>query len=363
MASDDVFFPQTILELPESLSEKPDPELPKMWRVAPSMATLTNTPFEYIIPDLLMKDGILMLSGDFGTFKSYLTYFIADAVSKGSEFINRKCQKHPVLILDRENALARVSLRRHQVFGQTPPDNVRILSNFSEISAPELDDKGLLEICRVVRPVIVIDSLTDFRMGKKENVPDEMSDLFRIIHALIRAGAVGVIILHHKPKDGADYRGSTGIPAQLDTAFTVTKKGTTNVQLKAFKVRDGEPIIIEIKLRFTYVPGEKEAIAVDYEVVQSGQTAEYELEHDIEEYVKEHDGCSPEEIRIGIRKGKSIVTEAVHRLLEERKLFDSDASLGGGAGTKRGGRGNKLRLSVIPPDPPVSPHKTVRNPR
>jgi hypothetical protein len=93
--------------------------------------------------------------------KTYLTLLIADAVGRGGRFAERKCQSHPVLLLDRENSLQTLSARRSKLQGLFRANNVRIVGQFGRHQAPEIDDPELLRVCEKIKPVIIVDSLVD----------------------------------------------------------------------------------------------------------------------------------------------------------------------------------------------------------
>lgn len=102
-------FAATLKELCENSQE------PSLWKQAPSFASLQEKKFEWIVPDLVPADNVVILTGDFGSFKSYISYFLADAISGGGKFVGRTCRQHRVLILDRENAHQTVYLRKNKI--------------------------------------------------------------------------------------------------------------------------------------------------------------------------------------------------------------------------------------------------------
>ena len=291
-----------------------------------------------MVPDLLAAENIVLLTGDFGTGKSYISYFLADAISTGGEFVERQCQQHPVLILDRENPHSTVYLRRGKVGNLKERDNVRILSLFTEVPAPDFNDAQLLELCARIKPVIIVDSLAEFHPGKKEVDPDDMTQVFQSVRGLITAGAVAVVILHHVPKSGGSYRGTTAIPAAVDGAIEVSKsKGV--VTLKGFKARDSEERVIELKIKFG-------STAVTYEVLDPGLDSEEQFQETIRAYVMEHDGCSIKDVAKGIHKREESVRDGVSAMLRIGKLYnigDKPSDI------NKGGRGNSVKLSVKPP--------------
>lgn len=45
-------------------------------------AIIEEAPLEFIIPGLIVKDETTMMTGDFGSFKTYMSYFFADVSVK-----------------------------------------------------------------------------------------------------------------------------------------------------------------------------------------------------------------------------------------------------------------------------------------
>jgi RecA-family ATPase len=77
----------------------------------------------------------------------------------------------------------------------------------------QLNDKILNEICRKFQPVVIVDSLVDYiPIGRSEQDPATMREVMAGFTKLIISGATAVVLLHHTPKDGEDYRGTTGQP-------------------------------------------------------------------------------------------------------------------------------------------------------
>jgi len=299
-------------------------QVPLLWRKAPSFADLQEMKFEYVVDGFLPAGEITILTGDFGSYKSYLSYFIADAVSGGTEFANHRCQKHPVLILDRENSAASVSLRRNLVGNLKNRKDVRLLGTFTDPKAPELNDPQLLKVCRDTKPVIIIDSLTDFHPGKKENDADDMTAVFAEIRNLITAGAKAVLVLHHVPKsgkgNGGSYRGSTAIVAAGANAI-VAERVERTVTLTTFKSRDGENTKIRLSM---FISKDK----ASYEVISSGPEPEMALNDRILGHIFKNESCSTEDVRIAVKARKESVVASLKELEAEGKICRSEKSKG-----------------------------------
>jgi hypothetical protein len=305
------------------------PEIIDLWEAAMPICMIPDTPLESIIPGIAPKGEVVMMAGDFGSFKTYMAMFIADAISEGGEFASRNAEKHPVLYLDRENSRGTWSQRRHLVGGfrdKKKKAMLKLLGRFTTPPAPELTNPSLLKLCGDVHPYIVVDSMQDFHPGRKENDPDDMTDFVREVAALIDAGAVGVILLHHVPKTGhgraGQYRGSTAIPGGVGAALHVQKIGRLGVKIEGFKSRDGEDVTVELEMNFPsdedFKKGKKR---VTYKVVEGGLFKSDPVPSAVLQYLENHRGSHS---ALGISKqvchNKTAVKTACETLLKNNKI-------------------------------------------
>jgi hypothetical protein len=193
-----------------------------------------------------------------------------------------------------------------------------------------------LAVCAKVKPVIIIDSLTDFHPGLKESDADDMTKCFAQIRALVTAGAASVIVLHHVPKNGkgkgGSYRGSTSIPAAGAAALFIEKEGKYTARIHGFKSRDGEEQKIGIKLSF--------GPSVTYEVIDAGRDPETELRDAIEDHVQQNPGCSAVDIERVFRKRHKTVRDTVNSMIRNGRLHR--------VGPKGGGKGSALYANALP---------------
>lgn len=312
-----------------SIANAPNPKASQipLWDRATPFSDIPDTPMEWILPGLIVKGETTMMTGDFGSFKSYMTYFIADAISQGGVFVNRAAQKHPVLVLDRENSKGTISLRRYLVGNLRNANNVRLLGRFTSTPAPAISDPELTSLCRTVQPFIIIDSMQDFHPGKKENDTDDMTEFAQEVNSLIDAGAVAVLIIHHVPKAGrgksGKYRGATAIPGGVGGALFVEKIARLGVKIEGFKTRDGEDSMIELLLRF---PSELEMKAktgrVSYSIVRSGLDRNSELREAIVSHVALNGPSSGNSIAKSIGGDRNEIYAAIKILKDEKRLLD-----------------------------------------
>jgi hypothetical protein len=308
-----------------------------LWDKAVSFKDIADTPIEFLVQGLVTKGESTMLTGDFASFKTFMSYFVADAISEGKLFAGRATEQHPVLILDRENSKGTVSRRRYLVGNLRDTESVKILGRFTTPQAPDLANAELLQTCRTMHPFIIIDSMQDFHVGKSENNPDDMTEFFQAVNALIDAGAIGVLILHHVPKSGAGkgkmYRGSTGIPGGVTGgALYVEKIGATGVKLTGFKTRDGEDAAIELELEFPSEATTKDKTGrVTYKLIQSGMTSLEQIDAAILEQVRidnkagKHPSANQVVKQIGCHRNTGL--DRVKVLVDEAKLSRDNIGL------------------------------------
>ena len=130
-----------------------------LWNRAAELSSLALVEYEWICEGLFPKGELTYLTGDFGSFKSYIAQITAEAVASGKKLFGRETQQHPVLILDRENSSATWSKRLRLIGDLREKLPVRLLGRFTEPRAPELSDPELLALCKEIHPLIIVDSL------------------------------------------------------------------------------------------------------------------------------------------------------------------------------------------------------------
>jgi DNA replication protein DnaC len=316
-------------------AQKPtwEPSATPLWERATKFANIPDAQYEWLADGWFPKGELIYLTGDFGSFKTFIAMFTAEAIASGKPLFNRETEQHPVLILDRENSRATLSLRR-DIIGDLREDlPIRLLSRFTEPRAPELDNTELLALCKAEKPLVIVDSFQDFHDGLSESNPDDMTKVGHWLDGLIDAGAVGVIVLHHVPKNqngrGGKYRGSTSIIGGAGAAFLVEKTSKFGVSISAFKTRDGENVSLDVTLKFPSEAAiEDKTGRVTYSVGGSSEAKRDTLRDRILVYVKKHPGCSKRDVARNL-EGKTATTYAVIKLMLDAKTLtlDGDANL------------------------------------
>jgi RecA-family ATPase len=74
-----------------------------------------------------------------------------------------------------------------------------------------------------VSPFIIIDSLAAFFEGEDENDAAAMRAFIDEGRVLLKAGACGILILHHsgKSESSKTYRGSSDLKAAIDSGYVL----------------------------------------------------------------------------------------------------------------------------------------------
>ncbi len=192
----------------------------------------------WLVDRLIPATSLVLLAAPPGSFKTWFALILADAISRGSDFIGRGTLQAKVLYLDRENPL-RVIGERRKILHLNEGNSFKIWGHWLADAPPEIGDPRLLEIARHDRPLMIFDSFLRFHTAQ-ENSATEMARIIGELRQFTDAGAT-VLLLHHQAKsESSRYRGSTDILAGVDVAFALSKrrvKGQTILSLECFKHR------------------------------------------------------------------------------------------------------------------------------
>lgn len=212
----------------------------------PTLARLPVEEVNWIVEGMIPAGSVVLWAGDSGSFKTWLSLWLAKAVHDHRNFLGRNTTQLPILYLDRENPLPLIR-ERCSMLGIQSSEHFRVWGGWQSDPPPMIGDSRLTEIARTTRPLIIFDSFIRFH-GSDENSATEMGRIMGEVRALANAGAV-VVLQHHKPKaEGTQYRGSGDIKAGVDVAFAITyEKEEGTLRIQCFKNRFGEEPTITVK--------------------------------------------------------------------------------------------------------------------
>ena len=184
----------------------------------------------YIIEDLLPVGGTI-LAGPPKAGKSLMAMQIATSVSAGTEFLDHKTKKIPVLYLALEDSFARIKDRLIKQGYAKHTDNPPVF----RINAPRFDD-GLIEMIKERidihgKSLIIIDTLQCIRPDDVRGVSEYKQDypLLTKLSALARERESAILLIHHtrKTEDPNNpfnmINGSVAIQGATDAMMVITR--------------------------------------------------------------------------------------------------------------------------------------------
>jgi hypothetical protein len=289
----------------------------KIWENIPDVASLTQVQYEYLVPGLIPKAAVVLVTGLPGTHKTNLEMSIGWAVSEGGFFLGRQCSKAPVLVLDRENPQAVIQERMH-LLKITPSALFKWWGLWSD-EPPLLSDPRLLAIARDLKPLIFFDTLIRFIGDCDENDASEIKIQMEFARRLASAGATP-ILLHHAPWSWANdgnkfFRGSVDILGASDLGYSLAADGHDDreLTLAVEKTRYGEKFTLKLR-----TPDFRSGVG--FELASSPANSPVDA---IVEWVQQQGGESTREKikrRKGYRRSSSIMV--LNQALQQGRLVE-----------------------------------------
>ena len=186
---------------------------------------------KYIIPPLLPKGSLIILSGHPGCGKSFLTLDLLLKVAQGNKWLEQyEIEKQNVLLCDFENSLSLLK-ERVEFLVDSIPENFYIITD-----TIYLDDKNMwpyLEktITENSISLVVFDNLSCMFKATRENNNLRIYYLLKKLRDLCLKHNVTTIIIHHTRKQQPftsfnlldEIRGSSTITALADMVYLLQK--------------------------------------------------------------------------------------------------------------------------------------------
>lgn len=229
-----------------TVQAKHDSNQPSLWDSIPDVISLAIEPVEWIVEQLIPKRSLVLLSGEPGSYKTWLALTLVREVSTGRDFLCRKSTAADVLYLDQENPLP-ILRERLDRLGVQSGSAVKFWGRWHKDSPYRLNDPRLLSIVRDRHPLIIVDSLIRFHEAD-ENSATEMAQVMSHARLLSTEGATVVLIHHRGRNDSSLYRGSSDILGAVDMAFSITRdRKVGNLRLDCFKNRLAEEFKLTLR--------------------------------------------------------------------------------------------------------------------
>lgn len=225
-------------------------------------------PEVWVVNQLIPDNGVTILSGAPGSFKTWLYMEIAVKVANGQPaFGHFETKQTGVIVIDEESGRRRLQNRFKQM-GASEDSPIHILSR-TGYKLQQLYIDAIIEKAHDVGAgLIIFDSFTRFTgENADENSSGDMAKLMELYRQLADEG-LSVLVLHHNRKEMSSpalaLRGSGDILAALDCHIAAMRSGQgESVKLVQTKNRDvWEPKPFELRFHenaseFEYVGSDK----------------------------------------------------------------------------------------------------------
>ncbi len=234
-----------------ALSEHIKKDSAKMWRrfnFVKLAQVLTRPDPEFLVDRLLTVGGTSLLTAKHKNFKSFIALDIGLSVATGNLWHGYEVQQGAVIYIAAEGASglkkrAAAWLARHD---EIAPDDFIVLDIPLQIPNPGTRRAFIEEIAELKPVLIILDTLARCSVGLDENSAGDIGQFADALAELARETGAHVMAVHHNNK-GGEYRGSSAVPAAVDTHLSMERNGES-VTLKTEKQKDFEelhPLVFE----------------------------------------------------------------------------------------------------------------------
>jgi AAA domain len=222
------------------------------WRSSfKSYAQLEHGDLQFLIPGFL-PDGITFVGGLPATGKTWLCLSVAKALITGQRFLGHYevPTRVPVIYLIPEVGERAYRSRLDKLGLANVGDS--LICRTMQDPRHTLSEPRLLAAVRALNPVVILDTVTRFSAAQDENSASDNRQLADGIFGLRKAGARGVIAVHHAVKASAKEKslslettlcGTGDLAAIADAVWGLkcANEDRLEIELKCVKARDFEP--------------------------------------------------------------------------------------------------------------------------
>jgi len=270
-----------------------------------SVEEMEDGPVVMVI-DGVLQEGTCFIGANPGDGKTLVGLAFAKAISTGTPLFG--LPEYPVkeartVIYLIPESRDRAFRKRCEAF-RMPTDKMKFMARTISAGASlELGDPYLLEAVRQTRAVVFLDTASRFMKGNDENAAAQNRQLVNDVVALLAAGAVSVVLIHHATKAAKQkqeamtlenmLRGSGDLGAMCDQAYGIRKDmrlyqngaGPMEIDLVNLKDREQTGGLTSLRLAASH-KGQNEDFPVSYinetgnfKVVSTAETSKRELEN------------------------------------------------------------------------------------
>ena len=304
-----------------------------------SVGEMESGEIEMVI-DGVLQEGICFIGANPGSGKTLVALSLAKAVSTGKPLfgLDSYAVKKPrqVIYLIPESG-DHAFRKRCEAFG-IPDDKRKFMARTISCGVPlELGDPILLEAVRQTKPVVFLDTASRFMKGNDENAAAQNRQLVNDVVALLAAGAVTVVLVHHATKKSKKevmslenmLRGSSDLGAMCDQAYGIRKddvlyaNGMGPMEIDVVNLKDREQIggLTSLRLAASYTTNHSVGAVSyintegDFKVINN-QEVRQRLEDLLVKYVTEDPTAPDAEIaeELGLTKSGRTVRRLLNKL-------------------------------------------------
>lgn len=218
----------------------------------------------WLLKPYLEENVVAVLTGDYGTYKSFLALDWSLHIASGTKWHNdprAKIPSRPVVFISAEGR--GLSIRIRAWLDHHIPEEARAakLGNLKfhaiEASVDLSSDVAITELCTQVDALgeipalIVVDTLARNSTGAEESNSDMQVFLNRINGGLRERYGCTVLLIHHVGHAAKDRpRGPSSLVANTDAAFMVDRLDASNVRLRTVRLKDANvPSDVDLEAR------------------------------------------------------------------------------------------------------------------
>lgn len=214
------------------------------------LAAHNEPPVEFIVDQLIVKNGVSLITAPQKSYKSFLTAHMISACQNESLFVGKfqtsKITK--VLLIDYENRLGETKDRLIKCGANVELVHVQLDKVFFDMDE-NIAKKIAFTLQMEEIDLVVVDTLRRVNYKTDENSSTEISQFFAKLSAFTKFSSV--IVIHHETKPQKNVkqsaRGSGDITGAVDSHISLKKQGENIIELKLANARytaEIEPVLI-----------------------------------------------------------------------------------------------------------------------
>jgi len=215
-------------------------------------------PIDFLIDPILPDMGNILIFGEPGSMKTYLSVYMGCCLATGNEFLGMLVKQCRVLLANFE--MSERGYHRRLVKTASHFDGTdQLLHDWTKKYFFLTDEHNYNEFAAMVRGVQpkhgILDCFTNFYGGESENNNTEVARFCKKLNDITEETGCSFTIVHHSNKNElyasamSRSRGATSLLGWADTVIHIAKQPNGR-QLQFLKVREAEGELPSMNIRF-----------------------------------------------------------------------------------------------------------------